>query len=203
MLQAVPALPISRADWVRTAGGQFLDQARLFSSTTVALLTRPKAFFRDWAEGTHRSLSPFTYFAASLAIVGPINAALKTYHGTLSATPLLTLLFPYFEFVALGLLTHAFLKLIAKPHEWALSLAVAFFAGGGPAALADLVGVAIGGIDGLVVAAGIIAVNAVFIGVLVIGLAAVHGLRWWQPLLALVLADLVWTAAKIGALLVA
>lgn len=189
-----------RADWVRDAARQFADQARLYFGTTLALFADPRGFFTDWADGSRRSLSPLSYYAASLAVLGPITVLIRQQ----GSSNVIALLLPYFEFIALGLIVHLALKLLAKTQPWPLSLGVALFAGGGPAAIADLSALAVssfamhGPVLDSVTAAGILAVNGLFVYVLVSGLSAVHRVRWWRPMLAWAMAALVWSAIKVG-----
>jgi hypothetical protein len=138
-LQRVVPLPPSGGDpdWLRHELRAALAVLAGFFRTASAFTRRPRAFAADFAAGAGGAQNPITFLATSGTLVTAVHIITDTVLGNEQRSSLADeigkALGPYLYFVALGALIHALLR-IRSPRPLRSSVAIALFAGGGPAA---------------------------------------------------------------------
>ena len=140
-MEPMPAL--DTPDWVREAVLRTWDEARLFAQTALRFTTRPGRFAREWATGAQTALNPLAMLATAAGMVGSANNLLSRVSGTASGGDslvgdVLAAGAPFLHYTLLGLGCHAVLRLFGSQRRVRDSVAMALFAGAGPAALVNL-----------------------------------------------------------------
>jgi hypothetical protein len=178
----------------------------LFLRTVVAVSVRPEAFAAEWRDRRRKTLNPLAFLGTALALSSPLTLAvahfgrLQNEPGTLWDAFLSDQVAPYLQYVLLGIFAHGVLRVLGGKQRLISTVGMALYAGGGPAMVVDLVtsplDLAIARLArsedtaqnalllGLTVAS-IAAANVVFFVTFARGLAGLHGVRLWRPLLAL------------------
>jgi hypothetical protein len=126
-------------DWLRSALRSALDELAAWGATMRAVSRAPGRFGRAWASGDATALNPLAFLATSAAFVGieiQVADALTgdKDEGSLSIN-ILHWLEPYALFALFGLFSHVFLH----RKRMRSSVAMALYAGAGPATLCGLV----------------------------------------------------------------
>jgi hypothetical protein len=130
-------------DWLREAALRTWDEARLFAQTALRFTTRPGRFARDWASGALSALNPLAMLATAAGLLGTANNLLgrlisKGSGGDSLVLDVLAAGAPFVHYALLGLGCHLVLRLLGSQRHVRDSVAMALFAGAGPAALAHL-----------------------------------------------------------------
>jgi hypothetical protein len=175
-----------------------------FFRTGARMMVQPRQFAADWAHGELRAFNPLGFFATSVGVTSTLGLLVgRLVRPSASHTSVEFLVHefdPYLQYFLLGLLCHAFLKLFGVKRPWFLTLGVSLFAGGGPAAAADLLTEALtvvislgaGASESLtasvvstVAVGGILVANLAFFVTFALGLAGIHRLKHWRIIVAL------------------
>jgi hypothetical protein len=135
------ARPADDGAWIRDAARATVGEARLYLTTLLLVCFRPRRFVEVWTGGGRR-MNPFAFVATS--------AALSTFatecfvrragiggSGSL-AFDLAHAIGPYLCLACTGVLAHGVFRLARSARRLPGSLAIALFAGGGPALLMTL-----------------------------------------------------------------
>jgi hypothetical protein len=135
----------SDPQWIRHEAKATVGVFANFFRTAVAFTRRPGAFAAEFAAGRSRAQNPLNFLATSSAIVacaGLLGNSLvgRDDGGSGLWEEIGKALGPYVYFAALGLITHALLRLRGSVRPLRSSIAMALFAGGGPAAAFSLLG---------------------------------------------------------------
>jgi hypothetical protein len=131
------------SDWVREAAFRTWDEARLFALTALRFTTRPGRFARDWSTGALPALNPLAMLATAAGLVGGANNLLGRTIGLPSGSDslvadVLVAAAPFLHYALLGLGCHVVLRLFGSQRHARDSVAMALFAGAGPAALVNV-----------------------------------------------------------------
>ena len=195
-------------NWLVDGFRHVWEKLVLFFHTGARMTRHPRQFAVDWARGEFRAFNPLAFMATG----GGLTATLALFvdrlthqrSGFSSTDFLVHEIDPYLRYFLLGLLCHAFLRPLGARRPWYMTLAVALFAGGGPASAADALAevvklgaiflapegqsLASSAING-VAAGGILLANGVFLVTLALGLAGIHRIRLWRIAISLVAAE--------------
>ncbi len=131
-------------DWIRDAAARAVEEVRLYARTALRFTLRPGRFARAWASGEQAALNPLAMLATAAGLVGGANNLLGRLleHGGGDGDSLLMDVLaagaPFAHYALLGLVCHLLLRLAGSRRRLRDSLALALFAGAGPAALANL-----------------------------------------------------------------
>src|SRR4051812_5122670 len=130
-------------NWIREAAANAAGELRLFFQTARDFTAHPIRFAVAFTEGRQRAMNPLAFLATSAALLGGLRLLLRSLAGgadeNLSlVTQALDALAPYLHYAVLGSLAHAVFRLTGARRPLRDSLAMALFAGGGPAALAEV-----------------------------------------------------------------
>jgi hypothetical protein len=147
---ALEAAPLERrwlAESLRTAAAETI----LYLRTVAAVSLRPARFAARWLREEQRALNPLGYFATSVSLMAVVYSLLVRWlhlpGGNESfLAELLDASGPYLHYAALGLITHALLRLGGSQRTVTGSLAIALYVGGGPATLVTILNLAIYGL---------------------------------------------------------
>jgi hypothetical protein len=214
-LPRVPA--VVGSGWLREAVHNVLLELALFFRTAAAITFRPRRFAAEWGAGEVQGLNPLAFLATSLAITGPILILSERLPSQAEANPLwrdlVSPLGPYAQFLVLGLLCHAFLRLLGGRRGLLATVGISLYAGGGPAAAVDLVTLPLQllvdkaasdpdtlfapFLQGLGLVS-VTAANVAFVVTFALGVAGMHGVRLWRPALALMGSYLLLVALRVG-----
>ncbi len=203
-------------DWIRDAAARTVDEIRAFVATGAAFLFAPGAFARDWAEGRSPAPNPFAILATGAGTLAAARLLIQAIAGRSGddaslLTSIRDAVAPFVHYAFLGAVCHAALRPFSRARRsWRDSLAISLFAAGGPGVASVLsvylVGTAAwlasgrpeilaGGFfaslpRGASVALQLVAMAAylAFLGVFLLALRALHGVRLWQAALGLLLA---------------
>jgi hypothetical protein len=131
-------------DWVRDGLRQFVGEVRLFLRTAVDFTLHPSRFAAEWATGARHALNPLGFLATAFAVAGPANAIFQHLvragdEPTSLVSDALGALTPFGYYLALGGLQHGTLRLLGSRRRLGDSCAMALYAGGGPATVAQVV----------------------------------------------------------------
>lgn len=203
--------------WITDGLRQVQDELLFFFRTAAAITVHPRQFAREWATGQRRALNPLAFLATSLGFTSPLHFILQRivehrHQEGPAWVEMLEPFLPYGEFLLLGVLCHAVLRVSGAVQPLRATVAISLFAGGGPAAAADVftdllcaVIISRGAEESLtagslqmLAAASIIAANAVFIATFAQGLAGLHQMRLWRSGVALLLAYATLVLARIA-----
>jgi len=185
--------------WVRDAARAFAHELHTYVATAIAFTRRPGRFAVSWWRGEAIALNPVGMLATAAAFLGGTRQLAYALLGVDGPDGLLeaiaSSLGPFAHYLLVGLLCHlVFAPLAARKATVLDSVAMALFAGAGPAAIAEIAAWIV------VVAASpwlspdvtmAIAVSiafSVFCFALASSLAAIHDARWWHVLLAFAVA---------------
>lgn len=135
--------PGESPNWIREALANAVAELRLFFSTARDFTLHPIRFGAAFTEGRQRAMNPLAFLATSAALLGGLRLLLKTATGAPDENLSLPVqavdaLAPYLHYAALGCVAHAVFRLTGSMRPLRDSLAMALFAGGGPAALAEV-----------------------------------------------------------------
>jgi hypothetical protein len=206
-------------DWLRAAYQAVHEELSLFLSTVVAVSLRPALFARQWRERQRQALNPLAFLGTSLALSSPPSlivahfAGLESPGGSVWEAFLSDQVAPYLQFVLLGLFAHGALRLLGGREKLLGTIGIALYAGGGPAMVVDLLALPADVVLARVVASpeshtgatlqgltviSMGAANAAFLVTFAGGLAGLHGLRLWRPIVALAFAYLLLVLLRLG-----
>jgi hypothetical protein len=128
------------AGWIREAFLVTVGETRLYLRTAAAFTFRPYRAARDWAAGTLRAMNPIGVLASAAVVLGPTRQIgyqlLGVPHPDSLFAMLATGVGPFVHYAVLGLLAQV--VLVARPARLADTIGVSLLAGGGPAALAEV-----------------------------------------------------------------
>jgi len=143
-MDELPAPRGQSPDWIAEAIRNARAELILFVRTALGFTAHPGRFSSAWIDGQQRALNPFAFLATSAAVLGVMRALLSPLFpknapdaGILGQ--ILDALGPYAHYALLGVLAHGVFRLTGSKAQVRDSLAVALFAGGGPASIAQLV----------------------------------------------------------------
>jgi hypothetical protein len=125
-------------DWVRAASRSARDELAAWLATMGAVCRTPARFGRAWANGEASALNPLAFLATSAALIGIVSQlsdALTAAGDDSLLTNIWRWLQPYALFAVFGLFAHLFLR----RKRARSSVAMALYAGAGPATLYGLV----------------------------------------------------------------
>jgi hypothetical protein len=131
-------------DWIADGLKQVRDELTLFAKTVWAFTASPAISARGWADGSLRLLNPLGFIATSFGVVGVVmTTLLRLLHMESDATTSLAVdilkwIGPYIYYVALGMVAHGVLRLWSGGGQLRGTLAIALYAGGGPAMVIDV-----------------------------------------------------------------
>jgi hypothetical protein len=190
-------------DWIREARRKYTLRLRDWATQAWAMTHSPHRFMQEWMSGQREALNPLRFLAVGLAatflvdklfrrLLHLASPATDTPGGWLNTTTGTTL-----YVILCGAAIHGMLRWRSRA-ELRSSLAATMFATSGPAALLSVAGwivclgihLAHGNLHVIDTPAGPLPLVAMAVGILALGwpvaaLAAVHRMRWWWPLLAL------------------
>jgi hypothetical protein len=208
----------SATGWLADAAASLRYDVVMFARTAVAMSLAPRRFAAEWREGQRRALNPVAFLGTALA-VGSLPTLLVNHFvpragdGGPFAAFFADQVMPYIQYTLLGLMAHGLLHLLGGRQRLLATVGVALFAGGGPAMLVDLATVpldlmlgqaaasadtAANAVIAVLTTASIAAANLAFFVSFAQGLAGLHGVRLWRPVLALVGAYVVLAGLRIG-----
>jgi hypothetical protein len=200
--------------WIRDAAERAWEELRLYVETAVLFTLRPGRFALEWVEGRRLALNPLAMLATAAGVLGTATNLLGRLLGRSGGESTLlrdviAAVAPFVHYAVLGALCHAVLRLFGSRRPLRDSLGLALFAGGGPAVgtvlLTYLVGAGLWLANGRpTIVAGLMGSlphrSAIALSVLAVGgfiaffisfllaMAAVHRVRRWKTLLALLAA---------------
>jgi hypothetical protein len=120
-------------------------EIRSFAATAAAATVRPARFAGQWVHGERPAMNPLGYFATSAAIVAVYRKIAFAVVGTETdeglGAEILDAVGPYLHYVALGLLSHAVLRLRGSRRTLRGTLALSLYVGGGPGALVTVLNI--------------------------------------------------------------
>ena len=216
-----PATGRRPRNWLVDGFHHVAEQFALLFATAARFTRHPRQFSIDWAEGRFRAFNPLAFFATAAGVTGTLGVLVERATAGEGARAVSTMGFvlqevePYASYFLLGLLCHLCLvPLVGRGRRpWHTTLGISLFAGGGPAAAADIlvfglqVGLKIGSDDSEAVASAavdylaagsILLANGVFLVAFAAGLAGVHRVRLWRILVALVAALALLSAIRVA-----
>jgi hypothetical protein len=165
-----------------------------YATTTWQLLRRPYPFIDEWWRGQRTAINPLAMLATSATITGAAHqiagAVLGVDHPETMLGAVLSALGPYLHYVMLGVLCHLALRRFqTRDARLADSVAVALFAGAGPAALAEAVGWLVlcalrPWVSPQLIGAMLGVAFSVYCLTLATSLAGLHRPPWWAMLIA-------------------
>lgn len=135
---------ISGPNWIEDGIRLTSRQIIFFFQTAFEFTIHPIRFTEEWVNQERRAINPFGFLATSVAILGPIRSLCLWILGIDQSADslwidLLNSLGPFVHYAALGVLCHLTLSIILGSKRKASdSVALAIYAGGGPAAAAEL-----------------------------------------------------------------
>jgi hypothetical protein len=194
--------------WIAEAARAGWHEALLYARTFAGATLRPGRFVRGWLAG-ERAMNPFGFLATSAALLATSTSLLghlldRDEGGSSLLEELQQSLSPYVYYAALGLIVHGVLVATGSRRKLSSSIAVALYAGGGPATLMTLLYVALAAVlrpkvhVGLVLAAPpawqplvkvvIVGAFLAFPVAFALGVRALHRASLVRTLLALALA---------------
>lgn len=192
----------------------------MYARTAAAMSLRPARFAAEWRDQRRRALNPVAFLGTALALSSPLTLAVRHFagpgddgDGTLWDAFLADQVAPYVQYSLLGLVTHGLLRLLGGRQPLLATMGIVLYAGGGPAMLVDLMSLPLDLLLGRIAAsattttnavvstltaATIVAANLAFFITFARGLAGLHRVALWRPVLALVLAYVVLAGARIA-----
>jgi hypothetical protein len=208
-------------DWLADAVRVIRTDLVMYARTAVAMSLRPARFAAEWRDQRRRALNPVAFLGTALALSSPLTLAVRHFaggaadegDGNLWDAFLADQVAPYVQYSFLGLLTHALLRLLGARQSLMATMGIVLFAGGGPAMLVDLATLPLDLLLGraaasasttanavlaTATAATIAAANLAFFVTFARGLAGLHRVPLWRPVLALLLAYVALAAARIA-----
>jgi hypothetical protein len=196
-------------NWLRDGLAHVVQGFTRFFLTAAHITRHPRRFAVDWANGELRAFNPLGFFATAAGVTETVGLVVDRITGQGASSSAVDFVVqsvdPYVSYFLLGLLCHGFLKPLGARGPWSMTLGMSLFAGGGPAAAADilthLLRLAVGVLPkesewrvsstvDVVAAGSILLANAVFLVAFALGLAGIHRLRLGRILVALVAASL-------------
>lgn len=207
-----PAVARRPRNWLADGFHHLGEQFALLFRTAARFTRHPRQFSIDWAEGRFRAFNPLAFFATAAGVTGTLGVLVERAtagEGTRAMSTTMGFVLqevePYASYFLLGLLCHLCLvPLVGRGRRpWHTTLGISLFAGGGPAAAADVLGFGLqvalrvsrdeagaltsAAVDSLA-AGSILLANGVFLVAFAAGLAGVHRVRLWRILVALLVA---------------
>jgi hypothetical protein len=137
-------------DWIRDALRQTRAEVVLFLRTVRDFSLHPWRFGREWTNGQRHPLNPLGFLATAFAVMGPTRAAFIALVGTGTEErtsmwlDALGALLPFAYYLLLGALEHLVLRVFGSRQPLRDSLAMALYAGGGPASAITLLMLLVG-----------------------------------------------------------
>jgi hypothetical protein len=124
--------------WLHEAITAFRDETVLYLRTAAAFALRPRRFIAEWSAGTRRARNPLGFMATMLAITAALQFARTSLPGATeqgeSGSPLLRGVLqaagPYAHYLALGVASHALLRLAGARGRLLASVAATLYSGG-------------------------------------------------------------------------
>jgi hypothetical protein len=125
-------------DWIHAAARSARDELAAWFATTRAICRAPARFGRAWAIGEANALNPLAFLATSAALIGIAIQAGEALTGDADDNSLLTTLWHWLQPYALFALFGLFAHLLLRRKRARSSVAMALYAGAGPATLCGL-----------------------------------------------------------------
>lgn len=128
-------------DWIGEAARVFFGEVVLYLRTLVGVSLRPRRFAAAWLSGSGPAMQPLGFLATTVVIYGLWEKLVLwiMYRDADADYPLwlecLRLLGPYTYFATFGALVHALMRLGGPLRKVRSSVALAIYAGAGPASL--------------------------------------------------------------------
>lgn len=128
--------------WIHAAVSAAWRELRGYAGTTWAMIRRPGEFSVGWWRGQIEAPNPLAMLATGAALTAASRQAAAAVFGIERADTLLvavlSALGPYVHYVLIGLLCHGPLRLLGKRKaRLGDTIAMALYAGAGPAAIAE------------------------------------------------------------------
>jgi hypothetical protein len=194
--------PPRSPDWVRDFARAAAADARAYLRTVRAFTFAASQSARKWETGELAAMNPLGVLASAAVVVGPVRQLALAVLGLPGADGLvaavLSSLGPFVYYVVLGAIVHAMLRLLSPGRPRVTdSIAMSLYAGGGPAAAAEVlvwvVAIAVHpliprGTEAVVLGVSLGLAFSVFCVALATALATIHRAAWWQVTLAYVAA---------------
>jgi hypothetical protein len=211
-MEAVEA--VDARNWVIEGFRHVAHSFASFFRTAARVTLHPRAFAVEWASGEFRAFNPLGFFATAVGITGTLAVLVERVTREAESVSWTSFIVheldPYVSYALLGLLCHLCLKPLGGRRPWYMTLGIALFAGGGPAAVADILtcGVRlaawaasesemlVASVD-WVAAGSILLARAVFLVALALGLAGIHRLRLWRIGVALAMAEVLVSVIRV------
>jgi hypothetical protein len=128
-------------DWIRAAAVASLNELAAWAGTLRAVCRRPSRIGRQWGSGEAATLNPLAFLATSAALLGLVVQGCYALVGDSGSQSVLAdvlhWLQPYALFALFGLLAH----LPLRRKRARSSVAMALYAGAGPATVCGFIGV--------------------------------------------------------------
>jgi hypothetical protein len=191
--------------WLSDATASLRYDIVMFARTALAMSIAPRRFAADWRDGQRRALNPVAFLGTALA-AGSLPTLIMNHlvpragdEGLFQAF-FIDQILPYIQYTLLGLIAHGLLRLMGGRQTLLPTVGIALFAGGGPALLVDVLTMPLDAVLGqtaasadsasnafitAVTTASIVAANLAFFVSFGQGLAGLHQMRLWRPMLAL------------------
>ena len=125
-------------DWMRAATRAALAEVAAWAMTLRAVCRSPARFGRAWAMGEATALNPLAFLATSAALLGIVLQACDALTGGTDDNSLLTNILHWLEPYALFALFGLFAHLSLRRKRARSSVAMALYAGAGPATMCGL-----------------------------------------------------------------
>jgi hypothetical protein len=133
-------------NWIADAMKQLWYELLVYGHTVFGITFRPRRFMLAWMRGETRAMNPLGFLAATLAALGFCDGLFAFVGTATTGTGSRPNLFydvaewaaPFLYYILLGLFVFLVLRLFRSGARALDALAVALYAGGGPAALGGL-----------------------------------------------------------------
>src|SRR5262249_9772088 len=189
-------------DWIRDFVRAAAADARAYLRTVRAFTFSPSRSAEAWVAGELAAMNPLGVLASAAVVVGPVRQLALAVLGLPRADGLVAAVLrspgPFVSSVVPGAIIHAILRLLDPGAPRVPdSIAMGLYAGGGPAAAAEVVvwAVAIGtpplipaGAEPIVLGVSLGLAFSVFCVALATSLGTIHRSRWWHVLVAYLVA---------------
>lgn len=142
MSERVRAAP----EWLRDGFAAMWHEVRSYLATSWELAHAPARFAGSWYEGSRTALNPLAMLATGATLLAAVRQLAMTILGMPRPDSLIaaiaSALGPYAHYVAIGIMVHLAVSIGGRDRTVKLTdtVAMALYAGAGPAALAEAVG---------------------------------------------------------------
>jgi hypothetical protein len=132
--------------WLRDGFGAMWHEVRSYLATSWELTHAPATFAATWFEGKRTALNPLAMLATGATVLAAVRQLAMTILGLPRPDSLISAvasaLGPYAHYVLIGILCHLAISIGSRDRTPRLTdtIAMALYAGAGPAALAEAIG---------------------------------------------------------------